>query len=160
LGLLVLKTAQSIESGASVESVVQSLKTDIANTKIFVSVKDLKYMIKGGRVSKPSGFIANALGLNPVISMDEEGNSALFGKTFSQKSSLNKIFKHIEAISKEKKVWNYIVLHAHNPEEAKRIEEKMLGITSKRPISVVDISPVIGMHAGNGAVAISLLLNN
>ncbi|MRT92700.1 DAK2 domain-containing protein [Ancylomarina sp. 16SWW S1-10-2] len=160
LGLLVLKAAQSIEAGKTAESIVESIKTDISNTKIFVSVKELKYMIKGGRVSKPAGFIANALGINPVISMDEEGKSLLFGKTFSQKASLKKIFKHIEKIGRGKSLWNYIVLHAHNPDGAKTAELKMLEITGKKPVSVVDISPVIGMHAGNGAIAISLLFQN
>jgi DegV family protein with EDD domain len=117
-------------------------------------------MIKGGRVSKPAGFIANALGLTPIISMDKNGKSLLFGKTFSQKASLNKIYKHIEQLSLGKTLWNYIVLHAHNPEEAEKVEKKMIEISGKKPISVVDISPVIGMHAGNGTVAISLLYNN
>lgn len=160
LGLLVLKAAQNIESGASVDTVVDDLEKDIKNAKIFVSVKDLKYMIKGGRVSKPSGALAKALGINPVISMDKEGKSLLFGKTFSQMSSLNKIYKHIAAITEKNAVWNYIILHAHNPEGAKQAEVKMLELTDKSPVSVVDISPVIGMHAGNGAIAISLLLNS
>lgn len=160
LGLLVLKAAQNIESGASVDTVVDDLEKDIKNAKIFVSVKDLKYMIKGGRVSKPSGALAKALGINPVISMDKEGKSLLFGKTFSQMSSLNKIYKHIAAITEKNSVWNYIILHAHNPEGAKQAEVKMLELTDKSPVSVVDISPVIGMHAGNGAIAISLLLNS
>jgi hypothetical protein len=160
LGLLVLKTAQNIEAGMTAETIVKSLETDILNAKIFVSVKDLKYMIKGGRVSKPAGFIANALGINPVVSMDEKGKSLLFGKTFSQRASLKKIFKHIEDISQGKLVWNYIVLHAHNPGGASKAEEKMMEITGKKPVSVVDISPVIGMHAGNGAIAISLLFTS
>jgi len=160
LGLLVLKAAQSIEAGQTPESIVESIKTDVSNAKIYVSVKDLKYMIKGGRVSKPAGFIANILGINPVISMDKEGKSLLFGKTFSQKASLNKIFKHIEEMARGKSVWNYIVLHAHNPDGAKSAEMKMLEITGKNPVSVVDISPVIGMHAGNGAISISMLFNN
>jgi fatty acid kinase/fatty acid kinase fatty acid binding subunit len=160
LGLLVLKTAQNIEAGCSLETIVESIKNDVYNAKIFVSVKGLKYMIKGGRVSKPKGFIANLLGLNPVISMDEEGKSLLFGKTFSQQASLRKVFKHIEKISKGKTVWNYIMLHASNPDGVRKAEEKMRIITGKKPISVVDISPVIGMHAGNGTVAVSLLFNN
>lgn len=159
LGLLVLKTAKAIEEGISFEEIIKSLEKWRENAKIFVSVKDLKYMIKGGRVSKPKGFIANAFGLNPVISMDEEGKSLLFGKTFSQASSLNKIFKHIEKLKNTKSIWNYIILHAHNHEGAKQVEIKMKELTQQKPISVVDISPVIGMHAGNGAVAISILFN-
>lgn len=160
LGLLVLKAAQNIEAGRTPESIVKELKSDVTNAKIFVSVKDLKYMIRGGRVSKPAGFIANVLGINPVISMNKEGKSLLFGKTFSQKASLKKVFKHIDKISHGKSVWNYIVLHAHNPEGAQKAEIKMMEITGKKPVSVVNISPVIGMHAGNGAISISLLFNN
>lgn len=159
LGLLVLKTAQKIEAGLEAEAIVKSIETDVSNAKIFVSVKDLKYMIKGGRVSKPAGFIANTLGINPVISMDNEGKSLLFGKTFSQKASLSKIFKHIEKISQGKTIWNYIILHAHNPEGAKKAQLKMTEMTGKEPVSIEDISPVIGMHAGNGAIAVSLLFN-
>ncbi|MFO7852601.1 MAG: DAK2 domain-containing protein [Bacteroidota bacterium] len=159
LGLLVLKTAQNIEAGKSLESIIQILEKDVGQSKIFVSVRDLKYMIKGGRVSKPKGLIASALGLNPVISMDKNGKSLLFGKTFSQEASLNKIYRHIEKISYGKKVWNYIILHANNPEGALETEEKMDAITGIKPVSVVNISPVIGMHAGNGAIAISLLFD-
>ena len=160
LGLLVLKTAINIESGKNLDYILNTLKKDVANAKIFVSVKDLKYMIKGGRVSKPAGYAANLIGVNPVISMDESGKSLLFGKTFSQKSSLNKVYKHIEKISKGQSIWNYIILHAHNLDGAKEAEQRMIEISGKKPVSVVDISPVIGMHAGNGAMSISLLYNN
>ena len=160
LGLLVLKAAKSIEAGSSFNEVVELLEQSRENAKIYVSVKNLKYMIKGGRVSKPKGFIANTLGLNPVISMDEDGKSLLFGKTFSQNASLNKIYKHVEKLKSTKNIWNYIILHAHNHSGAKVAEGKMIEIAGKKPISVVDISPVIGMHAGNGTVAISILFNN
>lgn len=160
LGLLVLKAAKCIEAGETAESVVRIINDDIPQTKIFVSVRDLKYMIRGGRVSKPKGFIAGLLGINPVISMDGNGKSILFGNTFSQAASLKKVMEHIEKISRDKNVWNYIVLHAHNPEGADETEDKMIRLTGKRAASIVDISPVIGMHAGNGSIAISLLFTN
>lgn len=159
LGLMVLKTAKYIEAGLSPQSIVKNINTDIANTKIFVTVKNLKYMIKSGRVSKQRGFIASTLNINPIVSMDQNGKSLLFGKTFGQKSGIKKILKHIEKISHGKEVWNYIILHAHNNKGAQDMENKMLKMTGKKAISIVDISPVIGMHAGKGAVAISLLFN-
>jgi len=160
LGLLVLKAARNIENGMSLESTVKSIERDVHNSKIFVSVRDLKYMIKGGRVSKPKGLMASALGLNPVISMDENGKSLLFGKTFSQTASLNKVYKHIRKISAGKTVWNYIILHANNADGAREAEHNMIQMTGKKPVSVVNISPVIGMHAGNGAIAVSLIFNS
>lgn len=158
LGLLVLKAAKGIEAGQTADAVVRMLADDIEQTKIFVSVRDLKYMIKGGRVSKSKGFITRLLGFNPVISMDEQGKSLLFGNTFSQRASLKKVMSHIAQISRQKTVWNYIVLHAHNPEGAQKTASEMVQLTGKDAASIVDISPVIGMHAGSGAIAISLLL--
>jgi DegV family protein with EDD domain len=160
LGLMVLKTALMIEEGESLDSILKSLEKDIVRAKIFVSVRDLKFLIRGGRVSRPKGIIASLLGLNPVISVDENGKSVLFGKTFSQEASLNKIYRHIKKTSAGKTVWNYIIMHAHNPEGAKKAEEKMFEMTGLRPVSTVDISPAIGIHAGTGAVAVSLLYNN
>lgn len=160
LGLMVLRTAQRIEAGESMESILKSIGEDVVRSKIFVSVRNLKYLIRGGRVSKPKGMIARVLGLNPLISVDENGKSILFGKTFSQEASLNKIYRHIQKTGAGKSVWNYIIMHAHNPEDAEKAEAKMLAITGLKPVATVDISPAIGIHAGNGAVAISLLFNN
>lgn len=97
---------RNVNAGETAESVVKSLETDITQTKIFVSVRDLRSMIRGGGVSKPKGMNARALGLNPVISMDKNGKSLLFGKTFSQAASLNKIYSHIRKISGGKSVCN------------------------------------------------------
>jgi len=158
LGLLVLKVAKSIEEGMPLQHIVNAAETWIKNLKIFVSVKDLKYMIKGGRVSKNKGFLATLLGINPVVSMDCEGNAMLFGKTFGQTANINKVINHIRTLTKQQKVWNYIVLHAHNRKGADIYINRMYDLTGKQPVSVVDISPVIGMNAGIGSIAVSLLL--
>ena len=157
LGLIVLRVAQSIEAGWPIEAITEGVKTWIDNSKIFVSVKSLKYMIKGGRVSKQKGFIANLLGIKPIVSMDKDGKSVLMGQTFSQSANISKVMKHIEEISQEKQIWNYIVLHAQNLSGAEIYTEKMFQLTGKKPVSVVDISPVIGMNAGIGSIAVSLL---
>lgn len=160
LGLTVFKAALAIEKGDSVENIVTSIKNDLERAKIYVSVRNLNSMIKGGRVSKPKGFVANLLGINPIVSMDPDGNSLLFGNTFSQRASLNKIYKHITNLSRTKQVWNYIVLHANNFDGAEKVEEKMFEIIGKKPVAIVNISPVIGMHAGLGALSVSVLFDN
>ena len=158
LGLLVLKVARAIESGMSYESILENLEEWQSNSKIFVSVKTLKYMVKGGRVSPQKGFIANLLGVNPIVSMDENGNSLLMGKAFSQLANINKVIKHISKISQDKSITDYIVLHAHNSEAANIYVKKMQKITGRKPVSVVNISPVIGMNAGIGTAAVALLI--
>lgn len=157
LGLIVLRAAQAIEKGVSVDELISTIDGWIKKAKIYVSVKTLKYMVKGGRVSKQKGFISELLNVKPVVSMDEQGKSVLLRKTFSQKSNVKLVLKLIEQQMNKNKIKDYIVLHAHNESGAKNYSDKMKMLTGKDPISVVDISPVIGMNAGVGTTAVSIM---
>lgn len=159
LGLIVLRIAQAIDEGHKHDQIVEMAERWVANSKIFVSVKTLKYMVRGGRVSHFKGLIAKILNINPIVSMDENGKSMVFGKTYSQKSNMEKVMEHIKAISKDKNIWNYIVLHANNDEGAQWYSEQMKNLTGKDPKSVVNISPVIGANAGIGAASVAFMLD-
>jgi DegV family protein with EDD domain len=128
----------------------------ISDTKILVSVKTLKYMVKGGRLSTVRGFIARILNINPIVTIDETGKATVFDKAFSQRANMEKVVGYIRKTWSHKKVWNYIILHACNPEAAVWFSEKMEAITGKKPVSVCNISPVIGANTGVGTAAITL----
>jgi DegV family protein with EDD domain len=159
LGLIVLRIAQAIESGYSHDEIVSRAETWIRNSRIFVSVKTLKYMVRGGRVSHTKGLIAKILNINPIVSLDESGKAIVFDKTFSQQANMQKVMEHIRALTKEKNIWNYIVLHANNPESAEWFSSGMEKLSGKKPVSVVNISPVIGANAGIGAASVALLFD-
>jgi DegV family protein with EDD domain len=157
LGLIVLKAAQAVETGLSHDQIVSLTKEWISKAKIFVSVKTLKYMVRGGRVSAVKGLIARILNINPIVSLDETGKAIVFDKSFNQKSNMEKVMAHISSASQDKRIWNYVVLHANNDEAAAWYSEKMENLTGKKPVSVVNISPVIGANAGVGAASVALL---
>lgn len=159
LGLLVLRAAQAIEKGYSHDQVVTMAQKWTNNLRIFVSVRTMKYLIKGGRVSAFKGLIARLLNVNPIVSIDESGKAIVFDKSFNQKANMEKVMGHISKICREKPIWNYIVLHANNSEAASWYSGKMESLTGKLPVSVVDISPVIGANAGIGAASVALLLD-
>jgi uncharacterized protein len=158
LGLIILRAAQAIEAGYPHEKVVEMTEDWISKVKIFVSVKNIKYLIRGGRLSGFKGFVARMLNVNPIVTIDESGKAIVFGKAFNQRANMEKIMAHIRSISRENKIWNYIILHADNHEAAKWYSGKMKKLTMKSPASVVNISPVIGANTGVGAAAVALLL--
>jgi DegV family protein with EDD domain len=159
LGLIVLRAAQAIEAGYQHDEIVEMAQKWIKNTHIFVSVKTLKYMVRGGRVSYMKGFIANLLNINPIVSMDENGSSFVFGQTFSQKSNMQKVMKHLNKICQGRQIWNYIVLHADNTNGADWYADRMTKFCGKRPLAVVNISPVIGGNAGIGTASVALMFD-
>ena len=157
LGMLTLKVAQAIEKGISHDEIVSSFPEWRNNTRIYVSVKNLKYMVRGGRVSATRGFMARLLNVKPIVSMDSEGRSALFDRAFSQRSNMKKVLDHTGKFLENKKLWNYIILHAEGEETAQWYADRLFKMTGKRPVSIQNISPVIGLSAGKGTAALALL---
>jgi len=48
-------------------------------------------------------------------------------------------------------------MHANNPDTASWYSEKMEKLTGIRPVSVVNISPVIGANTGAGVASVAFL---
>ncbi len=157
LGLLVLRAARAIEAGYSHDEIFKMTSDWTSALKIFVSVKDIKYLIRGGRLSAAKGLIARLLNINPIVSIDETGKAVVFDKSFNQKANMEKVMGHIAKICREKKIWNYVVLHANNVEAAKWYAEQMETVTGFAPVSSVNISPIIGANTGIGAAAVALM---
>jgi DegV family protein with EDD domain len=159
LGLILLRAAQAIDSGYSHDQVVNMAESWTTNVRLFVSVRTMKYFIKGGRVSMFRGMIARILNINPIVTIDETGKAVLFDKSFNQRANMEKVMGHISKINNEKTIWNYVVLHANNSNAARWYTKKMEKLTNKKPVSVVNISPILGAHAGIGAAAVALLFD-
>jgi fatty acid-binding protein DegV len=70
---------------------------------------------------------------------------------------MEKVMLHIQSICKGRELWNYIVLHAQNEEAAAWYSQKMNDFSGKKPVAVVNISPVIGANAGIGTAAVSIM---
>jgi DegV family protein with EDD domain len=159
LGLIILRIAKAIEEGLTHEQIVNLTENWIHNTRILVSVKTIKYMVRGGRVSHLRGLIARILNVNPIISMDSDGKSMVFGKTYSQQANMEKVMDYIRELLQKHRIWNYIVLHAANPEAAAWYANSMKIYSGLDPVASVNISPVIGANTGVGAASIALMLD-
>ena len=161
LGLLVIKCAKAIESGMSHDQIVKEADGWIEKTKVFVSIKTLKYFIRGGRVSPMKGFIANLFNLKPIISIDKEGKSIIFQKAFSRKGITKKILDIIDHAASEHQIWEYAVIYSNKEERqfAEWYAQQLELIIGKQAIFIDTVSPVVGANAGIGSVAVSYIVN-
>ncbi|CAM3885502.1 DegV family protein [Mesobacillus thioparans] len=158
-GLLIHQVAEKLEQGASLTELIEFTEEMTAKTEILVSVPTLKHMIRGGRVTPLQGKIATMLKMKPIVSVDEQGKSKLYGKTFFRKSNLKKMFSMIQQLDKAHQISHYVVLHANDPEKAALCANEMTNQTGKHPLYTANVSPVIGAHAGKGSVSVAMLFN-
>ena len=156
-GLLVYRFAEAIAAGLSHEEILDLGEKWIEKSSIFVSVKNFDTMVRGGRVSLMKGRIAKLLNLKPIISVNSEGRSILLDKAFSQGGNLKRIFRLVRQIMERGKIWQYTVLHGHDPERGCQYARALEEVIGKPPAFIVDISPAVGLSAGQGALAVSLM---
>ena len=156
-GLLVAQLAKWRNEGLSFDELVNKTEQAIANTHIYVSVKDLKYMLRGGRVSKVQGFILSKLDLKPVISIDPQGKGEIYKKTLSQKKAVSLILKKVKEDMDTKGISTYGLVYADNPNDLTEFAKQVEQIIGKKPDYIEAISPIVGLNAGKGAFAIGYI---
>ncbi len=155
LGLQVLRAAKEIEKGKTYEEVTAKMDEWISKSRLLASTKTLKYMVKGGRVSAVKGFFGKLLGVQPIVVVNKEGKTELFGKPKSQKQSMKMLMDEVKKMIKGKKVWGYAISHAKNEEGANGIAKQMEDLTGIKPEFISGASPVLGTHTGAGVIALA-----
>lgn len=156
-GLLVMKAAEMIAAETSFDEIVGAIERLRDRTNIFVSVNNLKYMVRSGRLSRVSGLAAMTLNLKPVVSIDAEGKGSIAEKAFSEKGNEKKLFRLLEKVNAQEKISRYVIVHANNPEKAEAYRNRSVALLGKEPEYIMNISTIVGMSAGVGTVAISYM---
>ncbi len=156
-GLLVLTAAEAIEAGAGHEELLSMLNRWIPQTRIFVSVATFEYMVRGGRVSPLKGKLGRWLNLKPIVSLDEQGKGIAFDKAFSQRANTKKIMSIVAQLHEKSPVEKYCIVHADAADKAQEYERRLTSLLGKPPEYTTEISPIVALNAGRGAVAVSVM---
>lgn len=161
-GMLVERAVRMKKAGKTLEQAAQWVREAVPHTCLYATVDDLNHLYRGGRVSKTSAFLGSAIGIKPILKLNETGNLVPFAKVRGRKQSLQALVKqmeeHVGSFLKENDT--VYISHGDCPEEANylaQLVKERLGI-AKTMIS--HIGPVIGSHAGPGAIALSFLGEN
>jgi len=158
LGLVVMEAVEAIQAGLTLEQVKERVQIAIENIKIFIMLPTLKYLVKGGRVSKQKGLIGKIMGLNPIVTFDKDGRVVLAAKAFGEKSAMKKTLSMATPYIRKYKRVKFIVAHANAYSKALWYVEQLKKLFDvKEDISVVDAAPVLGVHAGPGTVGFAFI---
>lgn len=160
LGIVVLRAAEALSQGVSHQELTDLIPIWSANTKMFVTSKTIKYMVKSGRVSYTKGLIGSLLNLKPIVTVNNEGRTETFGKPFTEKGSRFLVMESVKKMVGKKKVWGYTISHAKNIVSANWYHDQMVQITGLEPLFINDASPVLGVNAGPGVVALSIMFED
>lgn len=158
LGLVIMEAVYSIGKGLSREKVINRIEQSIENIKIFIVLPTVKYLVKGGRLSKSKGFIGRLLRLNPILSFDTQGHIVPLSKAFGNKTALKKAFKIAQRAVKDYKRIKIMIAHADAPVKARWVSVNLSRLFQlQEEIEIVEVAPVLGVHVGPGTVGFGFI---
>lgn len=158
LGLIVLRAVEALGNKMSHKELVRNVEMWSEKTDILVTTKTMKYMVKSGRVSAMKGFVGKFLNVKPIVTVNKEGKTELFGKPFTEKSSMKMAMRMVDKKLSKNKLWGYAISHANNLDTAEWFAKEMKERTGMSPRFINDASPVLGVNTGPGVVALSLMM--
>ena len=155
LKVSVYQACDLVKQGKEVQEVVDFLDKSQAENTIYISIPDLKYLKKGGRLTPAAALLGTMLSIKPVLQI-QQGKLDSFAKCFSfnacKVKMLNALQKDILTRFAGKKVKLFIA-HTNNLEMALAYKQT-LEQTLNQPVEIVDELPVsIAVHIGSGSLA-------
>ncbi|MBQ4118408.1 MAG: DegV family protein [Oscillospiraceae bacterium] len=157
-GLLMDKLADLRDGGMDIEELRDWAEENKLRLHHWFFSSDLKFFIKGGRVSKTSGAIGTLLGICPLLNVDNGGHLIARAKIRSKKKVIQEIEKRMEEFADEGLDYSgkcYMCQSACY-EDAKAvadiIEERFANLNGK--VEINNIGTTIGSHTGPGTVAL------
>jgi len=154
-GWQVEAAARAASAGWSLERILAKLQQINAATDVIYTLKELKYLIHGGRISHMKGLIASVLQLKPMIGVEKvRGTYVNHGQAQSFSRAIRGlgeyVTKHVGPGTKIRAQ----VLHSFNPEGAKQLMDEVSARFKCDWQPTGFLSLVLGAHVGPSMVGV------
>lgn len=153
-GLLVYLTAQKQAEGLSIEEARDWAEKERERLSHWFTVDDLMYLKRGGRLNAATALVGTALGIKPIIHIDDEGHLVNVGKARGRQGALSALADRVAELAVEPEKYPVFISHGDCREDAEalgRMVKQRLGV---KKVVISYVGPVIGAHTGPGVVAI------
>lgn len=150
-----------IKEGKSGEEIKEILENDALNSSIYITVQDLKYLKRGGRITPAAAAIGSLIGIKPVLQIQGKKLDAFkkcrgmkAGKLMMISAAKNDIKNRL---GDDNSKIHVAVAHSNNEEEAKVfLEEIKKEIPNAKDYYIDHLSLSVSCHIGPGSLAIAL----
>lgn len=148
LTLTALRLLAAKESWATLLAKLEEMKTRIAS---LVYLKNLDYVVRGGRAPRLAGFLTRLLGWRPLLTV-AEGRLQKAGILFSSSHKEKKVARKFLAGLDANQSYTVQIVYTDNPASADKLEAQVRR-SALRISSLLRerVTAVLGVHAGPGA---------
>lgn len=157
IGIIVDKLATLRDEGYSAKELYEWGKDHVDFFHSWVYCSDLTQYVRGGRISKASGFIGGLLSICPILKMTLDGRLVVDSKVRTRKKAREHLLMKMEEYIKDGYDYSgkIFISHSNIIEDALDLKEMILEKYPKVEDVVISyIGTTIGSHTGQGTIAL------
>ena len=151
-GLVVGKLITMLEKGASKEELLEAADYYISHIKHVFTVQTLAYLIKGGRLTKFKGALAETLDMKPVLIVDETGALAVIKTVRGRKKSLRHLIDYAKEAGYRLEDQTVALCHGEDMESLDFVNAMVQETFHPKHTMVSVVGCAIGAHTGRGII--------
>lgn len=152
VGLQVMKAVGMLKAGESAEAIQKAIQAVADKTKVFAGFDTLEYLQKGGRISWGQASIGSLLNIKPILSI-QNGAAEPNSRVRTYKKITPKLISILESLGELEAL---AVIHS----DETRGKALLAALEDYFPDDnriFMGITPVLGVHAGPGAVGFACI---
>lgn len=153
-GMLVFFAAEKKKEGATLSEIadyIESIKLKLCH---WFTVDDLVYLKRGGRVSPAVALIGKALGIKPIMHVDNEGKLIKMGTIRGRNASIANLCDQYTELSENKEEGTIFISQADCLGDAQKLASMIQEKHGVKTRIITDVGTVIGAHSGPGTLAL------
>lgn len=156
--LLIMGAHALYREGKSMEEVARWVEDNRCRAQVWITVDDLVYLRRGGRVSATSAVFGTMLNIKPLLTMSKAGKLEAYAKVQGSRKALKALVDKVAEQIEDPARQDVILLHADVEEQARLLKEMIMQrLPDLRGVDIHMIGPVVGAHAGPGTLGVCFM---
>jgi DegV family protein with EDD domain len=152
LGFLAIAAAEAARKGKSIAEIIHEVEERENRTFVYAAFNTLDYLRASGKAPGIVVKIADLFQIKPIIQL-HKGKLHLVGQERVLSKSIDYL---VDQAIKLGKIEKLAVLHSNAVDKAKILADKLKNrVSNKLDIWIAEITPVLGVHIGPGAVGLA-----
>ncbi len=155
LGWQVLAAARAIENGLDLQGVLERVNQVRGKIVQFAGLDTLEYLRKGGRIGAVARWASTLLRIKPVVALNILTNLVEpIGLVRTYNALVDLLYRKFFDELKDHKNLHIAVLHGNMLENAEALAARIKEEFNPLELLINSTGPVVGLHAGSGALGI------
>ena len=153
-GWLAVHAARAAQTGANAQEVVALCDRLAPRVRVWALLDTLEYLQRGGRIGAAQAFVGSLLQFKPILIIQDSAVQAA-ERVRTLRKALDRL---VEIVKTAGPATDLAILHAAAPEMAAEVRRRLADHHPEDRMILSEVGPVVGVHAGPGAVGVAALL--